>query len=175
MTEDLVEFASRDYFLLAGMLCFARGMDILSTWIATPNLYLEANPIARKLGWKWGALLNVAICVGLAISPLSAIVVATTSVLVAARNFQYAWAMRSLGELQYSQMVKMQLLQTSWRLYVGCLLVQSLLVALVGAAVIYFSGNYLVPIAIGMGIVGYAIAVTFYTLLSVWPLRRSMG
>ena len=30
-------------------------------------------------------------------------------------------------------------------------------------------------IAIGLGIIGYALAVAFYTLLSVWRLRRAMG
>ena len=29
-------------------------MDFLSTWVATPNLVLEGNPIAKKLGWRWG-------------------------------------------------------------------------------------------------------------------------
>ena len=30
-----------------------------------------------------------------------------------------------------------------------------------------------VPQAIGIGIVGYAVAVAFYTLLSVWRTRRT--
>ena len=80
------------------LLFVARGMDFLSTWVATPNLVLEGNPIAKKLGWKWGIPLNLALCVGLAFWPLPAIVISTTSVLVAARNFQSAWLMRSLGE-----------------------------------------------------------------------------
>jgi hypothetical protein len=28
-------------------------------------------------------------------------------------------------------------------------------------------------LAVGMGIVAYAVAVTFYTLLSVWRIRRA--
>ena len=76
-------------------------MDFLSTWIATPNLVLEGNPLAKKLGWKWGVPLNVVICLALPLWPLSAIVVSTASVLVAARNFQSAWLMRSLGEEIY--------------------------------------------------------------------------
>jgi len=43
----------------------------------------------------------------------------------------------------------------------------------VGAAVIYFSDWRLVPLAIGLGIVAYALAVAFYTLLGIWRLRRS--
>ena len=83
---------------MLALLVFARGMDFLSTWIATPNLVLEGNPIAKKLGWRWGLLLNVVLVLALALWPLSAIVISTTSVLVAARNFQSAWLMRSLGE-----------------------------------------------------------------------------
>src|SRR6202142_1535209 len=98
MMDTMAAFASRDYCLLLLLLVFARGMDFLSTWIATPNLALEGNPIAKKLGWKWGLLLNLVLVVVLALWPLSAIVVATASVLVAARNFQSAWLMRSLGE-----------------------------------------------------------------------------
>src|SRR5438309_720538 len=96
-----VPFASQAYFLFLSLLLFARGADFLSTWIATPNLILEANPIARRLRWKWGIPLNVALCVGFARWPLIAIIIGTTSALVAARNFQLAWLMRSHGEENY--------------------------------------------------------------------------
>src|SRR5258707_7633975 len=99
--EELVKFGSGPYCVLTALLVFSRGMDFLSTWIATPNLVLEGNPIAKKLGWKWGVPLNVVICLLIAMWPLSAIVVSTASVLVAARNFQSAWLMRSLGEESY--------------------------------------------------------------------------
>ncbi len=56
--EDFIPFGSAAYFVLLGILVFARGMDFLSTWIATPNLVLEANPIAKRLGWKLGLLVN---------------------------------------------------------------------------------------------------------------------
>jgi hypothetical protein len=39
--------------------------------------------------------------------------------------------------------------------------------------VIYFSDLRLAPLAIGLGIVAYALAVAFYTLLGIWRLRRS--
>jgi hypothetical protein len=63
---DMVPFASRDYCLMLLLLVFARGMDFLSTWTATPNLVLEGNPLAKKLGWQWGLLLNVALVGALA-------------------------------------------------------------------------------------------------------------
>ena len=81
--DDLIAFGSPPYCLYLGLLLFARGMDFLSTWIATPNLVLEANPLARKLGWRMGLAVNAIVCAVFALWALPAIVVATTSLLVA--------------------------------------------------------------------------------------------
>ena len=43
---EFVRFASKAWFLLLTMLLFSRGMDFLSTYIATPNMVLEGNPVA---------------------------------------------------------------------------------------------------------------------------------
>jgi hypothetical protein len=171
--EDAVAIASREYFALLALLLFARAMDFLSTWIATPNLVLEGNPLAKRMGWRWGLLINVALVLVLARWPLSAVVVATASIMVAARNFQSAWLMRSLGEEFYRDWHIDRILETPIALYLFCLAGNTLLTAGVGGALMYFGGMRLVPVAIGMGIIAYAVAVAFYTLLSVWRLRRS--
>ena len=171
--EEFVPFASRSYGLMFLLLAGARGMDFLSTWVATPNLVLEGNPIARRLGWKWGIPVNLGLCFGFAFWPLPAIVISTTSVLVAARNFQSAWLMRTLGEYQYREWHLERVRETRMILYLVCLFGQVLLIGGVGAAVIYFSGGQLVPLAIGLGIVAYVLAVAFYSLLGVWRLRRT--
>jgi hypothetical protein len=171
--DDPVSFGSRGYFLMLALLVFGRGMDFLSTWIATPNLALEGNPIAKKLGWKWGLLLNVVLVFALALWPLSAIVVATASVLVAARNFQSAWLMRSLGEDAYREWHVQRVRETRVALHLFCLAGNTLLTAVVGAVLIGFSGMRLVPFAIGMGMVVYAIAVAFYSLLAIWRIHRA--
>ncbi len=173
--EDFVPFGSRDYFVVLALLLFGRGMDILSTWVATPNLVLEGNPIAKLLGWKWGILVNVVFCLGFALWPLPGMVISTTSVLVAARNFQQAWLMRSLGEEVYRSWHIARLQETRISLYLLCLLGQTALTAAVGVGLICFAPAYLVPLAVGIGIVAYAGTVAFYTLLSVWRLRRSFG
>jgi hypothetical protein len=152
-------------------------MDFLSTWIATPNMVLEGNPVAKKLGWKWGIPVNLAFCVGFAFWPLPAIVISTTSVLVAARNFQSAWLMRSLGEQAYRAWHIERIQETNIAMYVLCLLAQTILTAGVGVGVILAtnSGHQDQPIAlaIGLGIIAYALAVTFYSLLGVIRLRRA--
>src|ERR1700754_4936101 len=99
--EDFVPFGSSVYFALLVLLVFARGADFLSTWIATPNLVLEGNPLAKKLGWKLSALVNVVLCVTFAFYSFPAIIITTNSLLVAARNFQQAWLMRTMGEEHY--------------------------------------------------------------------------
>ena len=172
--EEFVQFGSRSYASMFLLLFVSRGMDFLSTWVATPNMVLEGNPIAKRLGWRWGIPLNLALCFGFAFWPLPAIVISTTSVMVAARNFQSAWLMRSLGEQLYRDWHMERVQETSVTLYLFCLFAQTALIAGVGAAVIYFSEWRLVPLAIGLGIVAYALAVAFYTLLGIWRLRRSM-
>ena len=174
MIEEFVAFGSSRYWVLLGLLLFARGADFLSTWVATPHMVLEGNPIARRLGWKWGAIVNLGLCVAFATWPLSAIVIGTTSLLVAARNFQSAWLMRTLGEEVYRDWYIEKIQSADVRLYVFCLLGQTLLISGVGSALMIFYEGKLVPFAVGLGIVAYSLAVTFYTSLALWRIRRAM-
>jgi len=175
MMQDRVPVGGRLYFFFLVLLLMSRGADFLSTWIATPNMVLEGNPIARKLGWKWGSCINLVLCGTFAAWPLAAIIIGTTSVLVAARNFQAAWLMRSLGEENYRDWYVERLRHASLPLYLFCLFGQTLLTAGVGGALMYFSNESLIPFAVGFGIIGYALAVTFYTLLALWRIRRNAG
>ncbi|MCF7763403.1 MAG: hypothetical protein K9N62_06990 [Verrucomicrobia bacterium] len=176
--EDLIPFGSPYYFANLGVLLFSRGMDFLSTWIATPKLVLEANPIARRIGWKGGIGINAIVCTGLAAWPLPAYVISTMSLLVAARNLQLAWLMRLMGEEHYAAWFTDRLAQAHRGLFLFCLFGQSVLTALVGGALMYFSECafrrdtlHLVPFSVGMGIVTYALAVTLYTLVAVRRAR----
>ncbi len=172
--DDLVSFGSRTYGLVFLLLLVARGMDFLSTWVATPNMVLEGNPLAKKLGWRWGIPLNLGLCVAFGFWPLPAIVISTTSVLVAARNFQSAWLMRSLGEQLYRDWHVERVQQTNISLYLFCLFAQTALTAGVGGALILFtSESESVVLAIGLGIIAYALAVAFFTLLGIVRLRRA--
>ena len=180
MMDDLVPFGSRSYGLIFLLLFVSRGFDFLSTWLATPNMVLEGNPIAKKLGWKWGVPVNFAICFAFAFWPLPAIVISTTSILVAARNFQSAWLMRTMGEQRYRDWHIERIQETNITLYLFCLFGQTALTAGVGVAVILFSlrartaqGGEPELVAIGLGIIAYSAAVAFYTLLGVIRLRRA--
>jgi hypothetical protein len=176
-----VAFASRDYFLMVLLLAFARGLDLFSTRVATPNLVLEGNPVAKFLGWHWGIVVNIGLCLGMAFWPATAIALSTFSVLVASRNFQSAWLMRTMGEERYREWHVARIRETPIVLYLSCLIGHTLLIAAVGGAIMFYGANILsaptlisavAPLSIGMGIVGYAVAVVFYIMLAVWRLRR---
>jgi hypothetical protein len=172
--DDTVSFGGREYWALFGLLAFGRGMDFLSTWVATPNLVLEGNPLAKKLGWKWGGLVNLAMCIGFAVWPVPAVIISTVSVLVAARNFQGAWLMRTMGEEFYRTWHVARLQEARLPMYLLCLFAQTVLTGLVGVALICFSPqNALVPQSVGASLIVYAVAVAFYTLLAVWRIRRA--
>lgn len=170
--DDSIRFASPVYFILLGILAFTRAADFLSTWIATPHLALEGNPVAKWLGWKWGVALNVVLIPLLACWPGIAIAFSTTSALVAARNFQSAWLMRSMGEAAYGDWHIRRICETPLSLFLGCLAGNVILVALPGVALILFGGDLLLPTAVGFGLLVYSVAVAVFTLLSLWRIRR---
>src|SRR5262245_51064735 len=131
---EFVPFGSGAYLVLLAVLLFARAMDILSTRVATPNLVLEGNPFAKALGWRWGIPLNIAICFLLAFWPLTAVAFSTMSALVAARNFQSAWLMRSMGEEIYRDWYVARMQETPVTLFLFCLAGNTLPVAAIGVA-----------------------------------------
>lgn len=166
-----VSFGDSEYNIMLAALLFGRGSDLLSTWVATPNLMLEANPIARRLGWKWGVVVNLVVCFSVALYPLPAVVVVTTSLLVAARNFKTAWLMRTMGEERYMVFMLNQVNSSNRRLYVFCLFAEGVLTSIVGLVVAWYSRVPSIPLGIGVGIVAYAVAVVFYSCLSLWRSR----
>ena len=169
-----IPFGSQGYFALLGVLLVTRGADFLSTWVATPNLVLEANPIAKALRWRWGVPVNVLMCLLFSFWPLPAIIIATTSALVAARNFQVAWLMRSMGEEAYRSWMVDRLEQTPFMLFLGCLFGQTLLLAGVGGILAAFSRWQVVPLGVGIGLVAYALTILVFTLISLWRRRRPL-
>jgi len=154
-----------------GLLVLARGADLLSTWIATPTLLLEGNPFMRRLGWKGGIVLNLVGCAGCALLPMAAVVVITTSLLVAARNFQVAWLMRSWGEEAYRHWYATRLGEAPLWLYLFCLAGQCLPIGIIGAALMLYHRPDSVAFAVGLGMMVYTVAVLFYSGLALWRIR----
>ena len=169
--DDFIPFGSRPWWLFVGLILIGRTGDLFSTWIATPNLVLEGNPVARRLGWKYGVPLNFALALLVGCWPLPAISLTTTSLLVAARNLQSAWLMRTLGEDHYRHWMSDRLAESPRGLAWGCFLGEAVLFAAVGVALMVFARWQLVPFAIGLGLVAYGFVVALFTTISVWRRR----
>jgi len=170
--DRTVPFGSVEYLFFVLLVVFGRAADLFSTWVATPTLELEANPIAKWLGWRGGVWVNLVVAVVVALLPLAAISVATTSVLVAARNLQSAWLVRVLGEHEYRMWIAARYRETRPGVFLVCLVMHAGLIALVGAGLMSFSGWRLVPFGVGFGIVVYALAVVLFTGISMRRAAR---
>jgi hypothetical protein len=82
---------------LAALTLLARMGDVGSTYLATPRLVLEANPIVRRLGWPF-ALVSLLLAFTPYYNLAVGVVVLVASLLVASRNFGSLWLVRGLGE-----------------------------------------------------------------------------
>jgi len=171
MTYEFVPFGGVEYFIYLAALLFARGMDMLSTRIATPNLISEGNPVAKWLGWRGGIIVNLIFSSALAVWPMPAIVTSVMSALVAARNFQSAWLMRTMGEERYAAHIHEQLVATKSGLFTFCIGAQSFLFALIGLAVALFTPVESIAFAVGCGIAGFGALNLFFSMLSLWRNR----
>jgi len=85
------------WFLVAA-LAFSRGMDFLSTWLVTPRLLLETNPLMRRVRWGRMALLNAPLLGLPFLHEGLAITFVVTSLLVAGTNLANGALARGLGE-----------------------------------------------------------------------------
>lgn len=150
------------YWAGLALLMVARGLDFLSTWIATPSLLLEANPISRRLGWQGGIALNLLVCFVAAVIPFVAVLLSVTSAMVAARNLQAAWLARTMGEDEYRDHLEEQFGRANKRLVLGCIWAQAALYSAVGGAVVLLTNNLLAEAA-GWGIVGFGLAIAVHS------------
>jgi hypothetical protein len=97
-----------DHVNLAHLLCLlillARLGDIGSTYLITPTLKLEANPIVKRLGW-WFAVATVLVCLVPYYSTALAIIVLVPSLMVSASNTAKIWFARAIGEHEYNELL----------------------------------------------------------------------
>jgi hypothetical protein len=92
-----------EHFLCA-LILLARAGDIGSTFLVSPKLKLEANPIARRLGWQI-ALLSLLLCLVAYFNTVLAVIVLIPSLLVSASNISKVWMARTLGEEEFDNLL----------------------------------------------------------------------
>lgn len=157
--------------VIAVLAVLSRIADILTTYLVTPTLKLEANSIARRLGW-WYALLTILVGFIPYVSPALGVVVLTTSFMVAAANASRILTARALGEEEMAALsLRIILASPPWPGLLF-LVMPGIFVALLGGSILFFYpvgtqwGYYF-----GLGMLVYALAIFVWYPLNYFRVR----
>ncbi|HUC65724.1 MAG TPA: hypothetical protein VMA53_09875 [Stellaceae bacterium] len=156
--------------VLCALLLIARIGDVGTTFLVTPSLELEANPIMRKLGWRF-ALLTLAACALPYLSLPVAVIVLIGSLFVSASNAAKIWVARAIGEKAYAALLVDAARRSKLSHALLGVAACSFFIALAGGTILLF---YPRPTAdwgfwLGIGVLSYAAAVCVHQTL--WTMR----
>ncbi len=159
--------------LLCGLILLSRLGDIGSTYLVTPRLKLEANPIVRKVGW-WFAVVTLLVCLIPYYSTALGIVALIPSLMVSAANTSKIWFVRSYGEGEYHELLLRLARQTRLSHALVPTIVAAIFTAVNGLALLLLSPD---PTRdwgywFGFGFLAYALALGFYGSLFFVRLYR---
>ena len=160
--------------VLIALLFVARLGDIGSTWIATPNLKLESNPVVRRFRW-WYAWATLLIAFVPLLSAGVGITLLVASLLVTSSNLSKGWLMRTLGEDGYLELMRQVAVRSSLPIALTFMLASAAAVGLLGWLALWASGGGDNVVYWGAtGILIYAGAMAFYGTISTVRLFRSV-
>jgi hypothetical protein len=146
---------------------------VVTTFLVTPKLKLEANPLARKLKWPFAvASLGLAFLPYWSV-PLSLIIL-VPSLLVSASNASGIWIVRAVGESEYFRFIVRAAASAKVAPALLFTLLPSFFVALLGYTIQQFYPNPTVHYGyyIGLGVYGYALVLLVYRPLAFLRLRK---
>ncbi len=160
--------------VLAFLVFISRLADIGTTYLATPNLKLEANPIVRKFGWPFVWITTIPLCMIPYFWTSGAIMMIVAFLLVAYANSRGLWLVRAIGEKKYLEFMISASGQAEPRQTVALLLIPGLLIVVLGIVVMLFypSPSKDWGFYISMGIFSYAFIIFLYSPLYFFRLRK---
>ncbi|MBF0280698.1 MAG: hypothetical protein HQM13_23090 [SAR324 cluster bacterium] len=88
------------------LMAISRGLDMLSTWLVTPKMTLEANPAMKKLRWRTLFLINLPLLGLPFLHPGFSLTMIVLSFLVAGNTLSNAALSRGLGEKSHLKSIK---------------------------------------------------------------------
>lgn len=158
--------------ILAAMIFAARAADIVSTYLATPTLLLESNPLLRKFRWPM-ALISFVTCGVPYFSIPAAIVVIVMSTLIAYSNSTRLWIIRAIGEDAYFDLMVRATGKANVRETIGWMLLPAVFISLLGILLIilYPDPNSQLGFFFGLGIFMYALIIIAYQPKNFFRLR----
>jgi len=153
--------------VLCGLLLISRIGDVATTYLITPNLILEANPIMRRLGWRFGLLTLGACFLPYFNVPIS-VAALVAFLLVSASNARSVWFVRTIGEKAYAELILATMRKGKLSHALASVAASTFFLALVGGTIMFFypspDGDW--GFWIGFGVLIYASAVCLHGTLS---------
>lgn len=158
--------------VLCALLLIARLGDVGTTYLLTPHLTLEANPIVRKLGWGF-AMFTLAVCFLPYYSTSLAVSALILSLFVSASNAGKIWLVRTIGEAAYAALLNDAARKSKLSHALFCIAASAFFVALAGATILllYPAQRYW-GFWIGGGVLFYAVVIWVYGSLAMMRLFR---
>ena len=158
------EFITTNFeHVLCVLILISRLGDIISTRLVTPKLKLEANPIVRKLGWRF-AIITLLLCLVPYWNTTGGIIVLVPSLLVSATNTSKIWFARAYGEQEFAELLKVLARKSKLSHALAGTIVSALFFAMVGLLLLFLCPD---PNAdwgywIGIGVLTYAFIIASY-------------
>jgi hypothetical protein len=123
--------------VIAALTVCSRAADVWTTYLVSPTLKLEANPVARCFGWKF-ALLTILVGLIPYASPPLGVVVLTASFLVAASNASKIVMARAIGEDELAALSRRVILATPPWPGLLFLVMPAIFIAVLGGVLLFF-------------------------------------
>jgi hypothetical protein len=160
----MLEFLATHFeHVLCVLILIGRIGDLGSTYLITPTLKLEMNPVIRKLRWKF-ALTSLALCLVPYYSTSLGVMVLVPSLLVSASNTAKIWMVRALGEDRHLEILYTAARSARLSHAIAGIWVSQTFLALVGLLLLFLSPD---PerdwgFWIALGILIYAAVIAVY-------------
>jgi hypothetical protein len=149
--------------ILAILILIARIGDIGSTYLVSPGLHLESNPVVRRLRWPF-ACLTLLVCVLPYWSVGTGIVVLVASLLVSASNSTKIWLARALGEKEYLELLTRMAARAKPVPSLIFSVMPALFMGILALTIMFLYPNPDTDLGyyVGLGILAYALVVAIY-------------
>ena len=158
--------------VLCALLLLARIGDVGTTYLVTPTLELEANPIVRKLGWRF-ALLTLGACLLPYVHMPLAVSALVAFLLVSASNAGKIWIARTIGEKAYATFALDLARKSKLSDALLGLAASTFFVALAGGTILlFYPSEEEWGFWLGLGVLVYAGAKCLYGTLALMRLFR---
>jgi hypothetical protein len=172
MVETLLRDGQFEH-TLAVLILISRIGDVGSTLLVTPNLRLEANPLARR--FKWPTLI---LGFGLAFVPYYStafgVMALVPSLLVTASNLGRGWFARGLGEVEMLALLQRAARKSSRMIALGFVLSSAATIGLAGSVLLMLSGGAGTwAYWFALGILTYGLAIAVHGSLFVLRIFRT--